>query len=159
MEHDILAHLFPDEETGPVAARRAALVRNALAPLEADRDPPVPPPNLVDRTLGRVAEHLSIAGQLPPDESDFPVGQILAKMTPQKLLTLVEVMTGLAPAVALAAADLAVAGWCCWWLWGWSSPRWSSSGSARTSSRAKTKWRIPRALRRLATRTAASSAR
>src|SRR5262245_50154309 len=122
--HDLLAQILPLDDpdateraaaqirSDPEAARQLALLRQALAPLEADRDQPLPPPNLVSRTLGRIAEHLCASGQkLPSDEADMPVGQILAKMTPRKLLTLVEVMDrASAPASRWRRADIAVAG-------------------------------------------------
>src|ERR1700740_3435512 len=41
----------------PEGRRRLAELRQALAPLEADREDPEPPPDLVVRTLARVAEH------------------------------------------------------------------------------------------------------
>src|SRR5438067_6210432 len=122
MDHDLLAQILPLDDpdateqaaarlrSDPEALRHLALLRQALAPLVADRDQP-PPPNLVARTLARVAEQLCADGQfLPRGESDLPVGQILAKMTPRILLTLVEVMDRAnAPASRWRRADLAVA--------------------------------------------------
>lgn len=45
--------------TDPDAPRRLELLRQALEPLAADAEPITPPPGLVIRTLGRVAEHIA----------------------------------------------------------------------------------------------------
>ncbi|HYT87470.1 MAG TPA: hypothetical protein VEL76_02020 [Gemmataceae bacterium] len=50
-------------ETEPVARERLEVLRRALDPLAADRDEAEPPPDLVVRTLGRVAEQC--CSQLP----------------------------------------------------------------------------------------------
>src|SRR5262245_45644894 len=44
-------------EADPRARERLDLLRRALEPLAADREDPDPSPDLVVRTLGRVAEH------------------------------------------------------------------------------------------------------
>jgi prepilin-type processing-associated H-X9-DG protein len=49
------AHL----RASPDAVARLRELRLALAPLEADREPPVPPAGLALRTLARVAEHVA----------------------------------------------------------------------------------------------------
>jgi hypothetical protein len=105
MDHDLLGYLLKldDAETrlqveahlaaDPDSARQLELLRKAVLPLEADRETPAAPPDLTDRTLGRIAEHICTTGnQLPRDETDVPVGQILARMSPRKLLALVELM-------------------------------------------------------------------
>src|SRR5436190_1928347 len=43
--------------SNPEAREKLELLRNALAPLEADRDSPMPPRDLAVQTLARVAEH------------------------------------------------------------------------------------------------------
>jgi hypothetical protein len=107
MAHEFQEHRSPFDDSDP----DAPLLRRALAPLAADREQPAPPPGLVPRTLGRVAEHICTASAARPlDEADMPVGQILARMTPQKLLTLVEVMDRAgAPPSRWRRADIAVA--------------------------------------------------
>ena len=50
----------------PALAARLERLRTALAPLEADRDPPEPPPGLALRTLARVAAHLAAPGPARP---------------------------------------------------------------------------------------------
>ena len=42
----------------PEARERLAALRHALEPLAADRDAPAPAPQLVERTLAKVAEHI-----------------------------------------------------------------------------------------------------
>jgi hypothetical protein len=51
-EREVEAHV----RAHPELQARLERLRAALAPLEADREPPAPPPGLVFRTLGRVAE-------------------------------------------------------------------------------------------------------
>jgi prepilin-type processing-associated H-X9-DG protein len=42
----------------PEARQKLTLLKRALAPLAADADAPAPPPQLVERTLAKVAEHI-----------------------------------------------------------------------------------------------------
>src|SRR5258707_13625018 len=66
----IADHLSAD----PDAQRRLAMLRKALEPLESDRDAPEPPPNLVVRTIGRVAQHICERGDgVPADDGDRPI--------------------------------------------------------------------------------------
>lgn len=51
---EVEAHLQAD----PEARQRLARLRQALAPLAADADAPLPPPHLTERTLAKVAEHI-----------------------------------------------------------------------------------------------------
>ena len=51
-DDDVLARLEMDIRSDPALARRLAVAARALAPLEADREPPVPAADLVSRTVG-----------------------------------------------------------------------------------------------------------
>lgn len=51
----------------PEARETLALLEAAIAPLAADKDAPVAPPHLVERTLAKVAEHIC-APKNPPSE-------------------------------------------------------------------------------------------
>ncbi len=53
------AHL----QAHPDARQKLALLQQALAPLAADQEAPAPPPQLVERTLARVAEHICAAAR------------------------------------------------------------------------------------------------
>ena len=52
--------------TDPEAAAQLARVRQFLAPLEADKDGITPPPDLLGKTIARVAEYLCTPGVTPP---------------------------------------------------------------------------------------------
>src|SRR5262245_41376133 len=62
------AHRRVEEQLSADAAarERLALLRRALQPLAADRDPPEPPPGLRVRTLALVAEHACRKPAEPP---------------------------------------------------------------------------------------------
>jgi hypothetical protein len=95
--HDLLGYLLnldePEERErveaylrgNPDAAQTLAALQKALAPLEADREPPVPPSHLVSRTIGRVAELACQQGSAPPDVMAGPAAEeLLRGMTPAK---------------------------------------------------------------------------
>src|SRR5437660_12819087 len=105
MERDLVGYLLrlDDDETlariegelrsNPELGRQLAALTRALAPLAADREAPLPPPELVTRTVGRVAEHLIEIGETPFEPADGPpVGEMLSRLTPQRLRALIEVM-------------------------------------------------------------------
>src|SRR5690242_20185572 len=65
-------------QTHPAARAQLARLRQALEPLTADREPPASPPDLVVRTLARVAEHIctdrqSRLPQAPAPRFETPV--------------------------------------------------------------------------------------
>src|ERR1035438_3146434 len=62
---DVEAYL----QAHPEARQKLALLQQALEPLGADRETPAPPPQLAERTLARVAEHICGAGR---PTSDLP---------------------------------------------------------------------------------------
>jgi hypothetical protein len=83
VEENLLGHLLKANDpvttreveqllaTDPVAIHDLAVLRKALAPLQADRDEMVPPADLWARTLARVAEHM-VASEGPitrPEDS------------------------------------------------------------------------------------------
>jgi prepilin-type processing-associated H-X9-DG protein len=105
MDHDLIGYLLqiddPDARAqveaalrdDPDLARRLAALTVAVDPLEADRAIPEPPPGLVTRTIGRVAQHVVETNGAPSSAVDGPpVGEMLARMTPERLRQLVEVM-------------------------------------------------------------------
>ncbi len=47
----------------PEARQKLALLQQALEPLASDMDAPLPPPQLTERTLARVAEHNFCGGR------------------------------------------------------------------------------------------------
>src|ERR1051326_8686899 len=58
----------------PEAARTVEALSEALAPLEADREPPTPPADLAERTIARVAEHISLESLTRPLPAETGVG-------------------------------------------------------------------------------------
>ncbi len=62
----------------PALAARLERLRAALAPLEADRDPPEPPPGLALRTLARLAAHLAVHGPAPGSAGRTRTGRTAA---------------------------------------------------------------------------------
>lgn len=56
---EVDAHLHAN----PEAQRKLALLRLALEPLAADQEAPAPRPQLAERTLAKVAEHICAAGR------------------------------------------------------------------------------------------------
>jgi prepilin-type processing-associated H-X9-DG protein len=67
-QREVEAYLADNTE----AQGRLAALRGALEPLAADREDPAPPPDLIYRTLGRVAEHASLR-ELPRAPLPSPV--------------------------------------------------------------------------------------
>lgn len=61
-------------ENDDQARRRLALLRQALEPLDADRDGQAPPRDLVVRTIARVAEHACRALPRAPRPLSLPLG-------------------------------------------------------------------------------------
>jgi hypothetical protein len=68
----------------PAAGRELAALRQLLEPLDADRDGPMPPTDLVARTIGRIAEHLCANGVSTPSANGATTEDLLARMTPEK---------------------------------------------------------------------------
>jgi hypothetical protein len=105
-ENDLLGYLLQldDAETlkrvedelrrRPQWARRIAALKQALEPLEADRDLADPPADLVNRTMGFVAAHIVRNGQTGQfDLGEGPsAGELLRRMPPERLRRLMEVM-------------------------------------------------------------------
>jgi prepilin-type processing-associated H-X9-DG protein len=60
----------------PEARARLAVLQQTLAPLAADRDTPAPSPQLVERTLAKVAEHIctraKVTAELPQAPPSWP---------------------------------------------------------------------------------------
>jgi hypothetical protein len=92
-DDDVLARLEMDIRSDPALARRLAVAARALAPLEADREPPAPAADLVSRTVGQVARRVVESGEIPGEEPvDLSVHESLASLSPQRLRELIEVM-------------------------------------------------------------------
>lgn len=67
----------------PEARDHLTLLRQALAPLAADQEAPPPPPQLVERTLAKVAEHICSppAAEPAPARGDLPQAPSLSPAT------------------------------------------------------------------------------
>lgn len=68
----------------PKAAWQLETLQRLVEPLEADREPPVPPPDLVARTIGRVAEHICSQQISPPEVVTPSTVERLAAMSPRE---------------------------------------------------------------------------
>src|SRR5271170_1616793 len=71
---EVEAHL----QTHPEARRKLALLRQAFEPLAVDQKAPLPPPQLAERTLARIAEHICAEGR---PTSDLPKAPPIAPQT------------------------------------------------------------------------------
>jgi hypothetical protein len=99
-------------QANPEAARTLAALQKALAPLEADRDEPMPPAHLVSRTIGRAA---GLACKQEPQSVDVFAGpaaeDLLHGMTPAKLRKLSAALDRAnAPPSRWRSADMIVVG-------------------------------------------------
>src|SRR5262245_48685975 len=93
---DLLGYLLkldePDERqrveellrNDPAMAQELAALRRALEPREADNEAPMPPSNLVARTIGRIAEHVCANGVTKVPANGPPTEELSARLTPEK---------------------------------------------------------------------------
>jgi prepilin-type processing-associated H-X9-DG protein len=65
---EVEAHL----QAHPESRRQLALLRQALEPLAADQEALMPPPQLAERTLAKVAEHICADGRRAADRPKAP---------------------------------------------------------------------------------------
>lgn len=122
MNEDMLGYLLnldePEERSrmaerlhnDPEAAARMQVLRKLTETLEADKDAPPPPPGLVARTIGRVAEYVCLQqpGKLPG--SDPMLDAMMARMTPEKWKSVIEVLDRAGTPMRSRRADWIVAG-------------------------------------------------
>src|SRR5262249_26213462 len=122
MNEDMLGYLLnldePEERSrmaerlrkDPEAAARMEVLQKLTATLEADKDAPPPPPGLVARTIGRVAEYVcqQQPGKVPG--SDPMMDAMMARMTPEKWKSVIEVLDRASAPTRARRADWIVAG-------------------------------------------------
>lgn len=68
----------------PAAVRELALWQKLVEPLEADRDGPAPPKDLIARTIGRVAEHICASGTPVPPPAGPTTEELISRMSPER---------------------------------------------------------------------------
>lgn len=122
MNEDLLGYLLnldePEERSRieervrsiPEIAARLEVLRKLTETLEADKDGPTPPPDLVARTIGRVAEYVCQHEQRKTPGSDPMLDEMMARMTPDRWKSVVEVLDRASAPSRGRRADWVVAG-------------------------------------------------
>ncbi len=94
----------------PDAARGVAVLKRFVKLLAADQEPPTPPPDLVARTIGRVAEYLC-QNEGKSAGSPSPLEELTQRMSPERWRNIIEVLDRASAAPTRARrADWLVAG-------------------------------------------------
>jgi hypothetical protein len=96
--------------SNPEAAARLEVLRKLTETLEADKDSPPPPPDLVARTIGRVAEYICQQEKRKAPGSDPMINEMMARMTPDRWKTVIEVLDRANAPTRGRRADWIVAG-------------------------------------------------
>jgi prepilin-type processing-associated H-X9-DG protein len=76
-DHEAVAELLAES---PEAQTKVNLLRQALGPLASDRDTIDPPPDLVLRTIGLIAEHVVAAGDFATNSTTSPVADFVRSL-------------------------------------------------------------------------------
>lgn len=91
------------------AARRVVALRKFMEVLDADKDQPAPPPDLVAQTIGRIAEYIC-EHEKQPASSDPLIDDLMKKMTPERWRDVAEVLDRASAPNPGRRADWIVAG-------------------------------------------------